>query len=140
LIRKQQPPAVSQIKKTEVPDEGLRFSFRYFCNDEELCPKNGFSKNYTQKLAERLKELSAWTVARFTGETLPEVKNHRINWPDTSRATGFRSLPAQVRDGEAWQFSITRNEHGRVHGLLIGHTFYVVWLDVEHKLYPKPDG
>ena len=135
MIKKFAPPTRGGIKKTEV-DEQLRFSFSYFTNDDELCPKV-FTANYTQKLAERLKELSTWTLKRFTERPVPAVRNHRITWSDTSRPAGFTHLPQQVRDAEAWQFSITVNEHGRVHGLLIGATFYVIWLDCDHRLYPQ---
>jgi hypothetical protein len=135
LIKKTTPPVGDGIKKTEV-EEPLRFSFRYFTNDADLCPKS-YIDNYAQKLAERLKELSNWTLKRFTSDFQQEVKNHRINWAQTSRKDGFGNiLPPQVRDSEPWQFSVTRNEHGRVHGFLIGNTFYIVWLDCNHRLYP----
>jgi hypothetical protein len=41
-----------------------------------------------------------------------------------------------MREEEAWQFEITANEHGRVHGLLQDDTFFVVWIDPTHALYP----
>ena len=34
-----------------------------------------------------------------------------------------------------WQFALSANEHGRVHGFLIQNRFYIVWLDPEHELY-----
>jgi hypothetical protein len=37
---------------------------------------------------------------------------------------------------EGWQFCLTANEHGRVHGIIIDDTFYVIWLDHDHQLYP----
>jgi hypothetical protein len=36
---------------------------------------------------------------------------------------------------EPWQFSASTNEHGRVHGFIIGNTFFIRWFDPEHKLY-----
>jgi len=45
------------------------------------------------------------------------------------------SLNQQLRDSEPWQFEITKTAHGRVHGLLIDDTFYVVWIDPQHLLY-----
>jgi len=35
-----------------------------------------------------------------------------------------------------YQFSLSSNEHGRVHGFLIDEVFYIVWLDPDHQLYP----
>jgi hypothetical protein len=134
LILKNQPATGSSIRKTEAPDQVLRFSFKYFANDTEVCPKK-FPEQYMQKLAERLKELSTWTVDKFTSHYMEEVRNHKIEWAQTSKRTGFAHLPSPLKDLEAWQFSVTRNAHGRVHGIILGQTFYIVWLDVGHKLY-----
>jgi hypothetical protein len=135
-MKKTSLKASDGIRKTEVGGELLRFSFCYFNNDAALCPKI-FGEHYTQKLMERLKELSRWTLKRFTETRSPAVRNHFIAWSETSRPTGFAHLPQQLREGPAWQFSISANEYGRVHGLLVGATFYVVWLDYHHQLYPK---
>jgi hypothetical protein len=124
------------IRKTEVGCELLRFSFSHFSNDAQLCPRV-FTEHYTQKLMERLKELSRWTLKRFTETRSMAVRNHSITWPETSRPDGFAHLPQQLREDPAWQFSISANEYGRVHGLLVGAIFYVVWLDFHHQLYPK---
>jgi hypothetical protein len=125
MIKKVVPQAGDGIKKTEV-NEQLRFSFEYFTHDDELSPQV-FAEAYLPKLLERLKGLSSWTLKQFT----------RTTWSATSRPNGFTHLPEQIREGNAWQFSISANEHGRVHGLLVGSTFYVVWLDCNHNLYPQ---
>ena len=39
-------------------------------------------------------------------------------------------------DQHGWQFALSANEHGRVHGFLVADTFFVRWLDPEHNLYP----
>mgnify|MGYP001573162392 CR=1 FL=1 len=62
------------------------------------------------------------------------MKSHPITWEDTTEKDGFSYLNDQF-SGDDWQFEITRNEHGRVHGTLIDHVFYVVWLDPDHQLY-----
>jgi hypothetical protein len=36
---------------------------------------------------------------------------------------------------QPWQFEISSNEHGRVHGFFIGNVFNVVWFDPKHLLY-----
>ena len=137
MVRKPQlPPSSRQIQKTEVRGDPLTFSFKHFANDTELCP-SAHPDGYTQKLLERLKDLSGWTLGDFIEKRSKTVRNHRIAWPETSRPEGFMHLPLQVREGEAWQFSITANEYGRVHGLLIGSVFHVIWLDYNHRLYPN---
>jgi hypothetical protein len=135
MIKKVVPQMGDGIKKTEV-NEQLRFSFKYFTHDDELSPQV-FAEAYLPKLLERLKGLSSWTLKQFTGTTVKAIRNHSITWSETSRPNGFTHLPEQIREGNAWQFSISANEHGRVHGLLVGSTFYVVWLDCNHNLYPQ---
>lgn len=130
------PPPPGPIRKTDVRGERLAFSFRFFTDDEALCPRNR-PDDYTQTLMERLRDLSNWTVADFVEKRSKTVRNHPITWSETSRAAGFAHLPEQVRDEPAWQFSLSANEHGRVHGLLIGSLFHVVWLDCNHQLYPQ---
>lgn len=84
---------------------------------------------------ERLRDLSSWTVQEFVTKPHKAIRNHSIDWADTRRPDGFTNLNEQYRDYQPWQFSLSVNEHGRVHGLIIGDCFYVVWLDCNHKLY-----
>ena len=84
---------------------------------------------------ERLKALSRWKVSDFVNPQGRAIRNHPIDWSGTSKPEGF-GLPDQYDAYTPFQFSLTANEHGRVHGLLIDDTFHVVWLDHDHKLYP----
>ncbi len=100
-----------------------------------MCPP-GFSDGYTQTLMERLKDLSSWTVQRFTSEYNKTLRNHKHTWEKTARPEGYVHLNAAYRELEGWQFCLTANEHGRVHGVIIDDTFYVIWLDCNHRMYP----
>lgn len=124
------------IKKGHVPNPSLRFSFRLFdCTDAEVCPAT-FKEGYVQTLMERLKSLSTWTVNEFASGGSKALRNHPIKWEDTARPDGFK-LPDQYDGYTPFQFSLSVNEWGRVHGLLIDDTFHVVWLDQDHRVYPK---
>ena len=48
-----------------------------------------------------------------------------------------QDLNEELRATTAWQFQLSANEHGRVHGFFIGNIFYIIWLDQDHKLYPR---
>lgn len=123
-----------QIRK-EIVDAKLRFSFEFFDNsDPELCPAI-FRENYTHTLMQRFKDLSTWTVKAFTGPCHRSMRNHQHDWAKTSRPRGFQHLNEYFRAYPGWQFQLSSNEHGRVHGILMGDTFYVIWLDQDHKLY-----
>ena len=124
------------MRQVAADDALLRFSFRFFdVTDAEICPAN-FRDGYTQMLMARLNNLSSWTVRRFNERFDRTIRNHKIEWVETSRPKGFVQLNEQFRAYPAWQFSLTANEHGRVHGLMIDDTFHVVWLDHNHILYP----
>lgn len=75
------------------------------------------------------------TVQEFRTNKSKSVRIHQIDFADTSEKDGFTTLNEQLRDQEAWQFQLTANEHGRVHGILNGATFFVVWIDPGHQLY-----
>ena len=127
------------IQKGPIVDEELRFSFKYYDDsDSELCPPL-FHENYTQVLMRRLKNLSSMKMKEFTTQFSSRgsaLRIHKHDWSETSRPQGFLHLPKHLAGSEGWQFQLTANEHGRVHGIIIGHTFYVIWLDKDHKLYP----
>lgn len=134
-MRKGSAAVQSAIKKT-APDPELRFSFRFFDHsDDEVCPPR-FNEGYTRTLMQRLRDLSSWKVKDFTGRTDKAVRNHQHDWGKTSRPDGFAALNGAYKDYPGWQFCLTANAHGRVHGIMIDDTFYVIWLDQDHRLYP----
>lgn len=135
-IKKTPVREAGKIPKTEIPDKELRFSFKYFDpSDAEMCPAV-FQNGYTQTLMERLKALSGWKAKEFVTKPCKSMRNHKHDWSKTSRPKGFAHLPSFLQDYPGWQFQLTANEHGRVHGLLIDEVFYLVWLDKDHRLYP----
>ena len=84
----------------------------------------------------RLCALSAWMVQDFERSRDSTLRNHKINWPQTSRPFGFKHLNEDYRVYPGWQFSISANKYGRVHGIIVDDTFHVIWLDQNHALYP----
>jgi hypothetical protein len=136
VIKKVKPQVVSEIKKSAPVDPELRFSFKFFDHmDPEMCPAM-FGDGYTQTLMQRLRDLSTWTVRKFTGAPDKTLRNHTHDWTKTARPDGFSRLNAHFKAYEGWQFCLTSNAHGRVHGIIIDDTFHVIWLDQDHSLYP----
>ena len=135
MKKKPIPKTKSPLKKTKVPELPLVFSFKYFDNsDNKMCPYN-FQKNYTQSLMQRLNTLSSWTVQEFTARQDKNLRNHSHDWSKTTRPKGFAHLNEHLQNYKGWQFQISSNKHGRVHGFIIDNIFYVVWLDQDHQLY-----
>jgi hypothetical protein len=88
-----------------------------------------------------LHRYSTWPEEDFVNENNNEHR-HRIWFPQTSEPEGFAGAPGidpdQLGFLEPWQFSICRESDWRVHGFIVDGTFYVVWLDPNHALYPRP--
>lgn len=138
-VQKQPIPAVagSVHKQRQIPDDLLRFSFRYFSFSAKFCPpEDAAALRYINVFMERLRSVSDLRVSEFRSSAGKALRAHRHDWACTSEAEGYAHLNEQLRQCEPWQFCLTANEHGRVHGILIDSVFYVVWLDPHHRLYP----
>lgn len=135
-IKKNPPQKSGSIRKSTAKDPAILFSFEFFDHDDdEVCPSR-FVEEYTQALTRRLRVLCQWTVHHFQNKYEKNIKNHIIEWRKTSRSMGFSRIPTEHKDAIAWQFAVAEHTHGRVHGFFIGNTFYIVWLDCNHLLYP----
>ena len=79
-MKKSRPEISSKIRKQPAPDVEIRFSFKFFDRlDEDMCPGE-FPLTYTQSLMQRLRDLSSWTVKRFTTQQDKSVRNHSHDW------------------------------------------------------------
>ena len=123
-------------KDKQLPDDLLRFSFRHFQTTAKWClPGSDEKPNYTEKLLERLRDVSSLSVSEFRTARNRVLRAHLHVWEGTTEPNGYAHLSEQLRQCEPWQFALSVNEHGRIHGILIDEVFYVVWLDHDHKMY-----
>jgi hypothetical protein len=135
------PRAKVPQEKTRIPhvsqpkDLPIKFSFKYIDLFHTTFRVEDCGKNYLEKFLVRLRDLCGISIQEFRSNKSSAIRAHRIDWEDTSEKEGFRYLNDQLKLEEAWQFEISKSEHGRVHGILLEETFYVVWLDPLHNLY-----
>lgn len=123
--------------RRSLPDNLLRFSFRHFAQDGAFgAAQANAPVEYLSTLLERLKAVSDLTVSEFRSNRDKALRAHTHDWSRTSRPKGYEHLTQQLQECEPWQFCLSANEHGRVHGILIDEVFYIVWLDPTHALYP----
>lgn len=111
----------------------LCFSFKHLDLDSFLPKKS--ADNYLNAFLERLKAISGFEINRFKTEKGKHLRAHKITWSETTKKNGFSHLNEQLQQCEPWQFQISANEHGRVHGFILNDIFYIVWLDPNHELY-----
>lgn len=119
-----------------IPDDLLRFSFRLLQSTRKFGQEHATdASTYSQQLLRRLQAVSTLRVAEFRAGKDKSLRAHRHQWHTTTERLGFKHLTEEWDDHEAWQFQLSANKHGRVHGILVDEVFYVVWLDPEHRLY-----
>jgi hypothetical protein len=117
--------------------ESLRFSFRYLDTTNPQFDVRTRGAEYFRLLLARLRELSALHVTEFRSIRSSMLRIHRIQFGDRGVSMSGFGIPGKAEfDRKAWQFALSANEHGRVHGFLVGNTFYIRWLDPDHNLYP----
>ena len=127
-------PYVNMHRLSKIPDDLIRFSFKYISfSDKYPLKKNDY--NYFESLFNRLQSVSHMTTIEFRSNKDKGLRAHKHNWPDTSDPGGYTHLNDTLKQAESWQFQLSANAHGRVHGILVDDTFYVIWLDPDHNLY-----
>jgi hypothetical protein len=126
-----------KIQKTNLKplQQGITFSFKYFQDNHRKFSCNSKEAAYWLTLLERLKALSSLTAQELRGNRSSSLRCHPIRWADTSE-NGFGLPNEEQLVDTPYQFSLSSNEHGRVHGFFIDQVFYVIWLDPNHQLYP----
>ena len=129
-------PKQGDIVERKQKNEEVIFSFKYL--DLFSNPKFGVAgcgESYLEKILLRLKDVSSIRYDDFVGSRSSSLRTHEITWSDTTEPNGFTCLNAELREKTAFQFEISANEYGRVHGFLHNRVFYIVWLDPHHRLY-----
>lgn len=126
----------SGIRPTKLkPPQGISFSFKYYQDGHSKFSCTTKDGIYWLTLLARLKDLSSLGVQELLMNRSPSLRCHPIKWEDTSES-GFGLPNEEQLVDTPYQFSLSSNKHGRVHGFFIDEVFYIVWLDPDHKLYP----
>lgn len=115
----------------------INFSFKYLDTDNEKFPCSSTETNYHIQILKRIKNVCSWQKQEFIQNSSKALRIHPIKWEETSERDGFK-IPGEDQIVDTpYQFSVSGNEHGRVHGFFIQNTFFVVWFDKSHMLYPE---
>lgn len=114
----------------------LTFSFKYLELNSTKFHFDGCEITHFVKAFERLQNVSARTKGEMIQDRSDALRSHEIKWNETTEPNGFAHLNEQLKSCTPWQFSISSNKYGRVHGFWIDSVFFIVWFDFLHKLYP----
>lgn len=113
--------------------KNINFSFKYLLEDKDFHLDHG-DVAYFRTAIRRFKGMCGMTKSELTSNRSSALRCHPINWLDTSRSS-FGIPNEQDLCDEAYQFSISSNENGRVIGFFTGDDFNIVWFDKDHLLY-----
>lgn len=135
----QENQAIKAAKEAAQKNAGefLNFSFKYLDTSHSKFPCFHDEHEAYSNFVRRLRDLSGLKKIEVMANRSKSLRMHPIEWHKSSEKSGF-GIPAEEQIVDTpYQFSLTANEHGRFHGFFITNTFYVVWLDKDHKLYPR---
>jgi hypothetical protein len=120
------------------PPRHIVFSFKYLTTANPKFTLDRAGEGYFETFIKRLKHVCALTATECRISHSGVLRSHPIRFANTSEPSGFgfTAMPEQLKEGEPFQFALTSNEHGRVHGILVDNLFYLVWVDPDHLLYP----
>nr|WP_216670108.1 hypothetical protein [Microcoleus asticus] len=113
----------------------MGFSFKYLQTQNEKFSIRDRPPNYFTAFLERVRDLSTLTAQEVKMNRSQSLRCHPIKWRDTTEPNGFGIPNEKELVTIPYQFSLSTNEHGRVHGFFIEDVFYIVWLDPNHNLY-----
>lgn len=131
-------PAISEAKKLaeKKATELINFSLKYLDNNSEKFLYTSHTGDYFCEVLDRIKNLSSLTKQELLSNRSSTLRTHPIDWKKTSMPKGFGFPKHEEIVDVPYQFAVSGNEHGRIHGFFISNTFYIVWLDKDHSLYP----
>ena len=123
----------AQVEKSQA--ELVNFSFKYLKEKEDKFIYSAHNGNYFITLKDRLKAISQLRILELVLNPSTALRCHAIDFAATSETCFGIPRESEVVQ-KPLQFSLSANEDGRVHGFMIKNTFYIVWLDKLHELYP----
>ncbi len=115
-------------------DDFIKFSYKYANLSHEVFHLTGRDASYFIHLIQRLHDLCKYRVSELKSTKDSTLRFHFIDWKDTTQ-TSFGLPNEEQLVEQPYQFSLSANKHGRIHGFFIDTVFYIVWFDPEHNLY-----
>lgn len=120
---------IQQDKHLRRGKKGVSFSFEAL-EFNEYFNLNGTCQNWTYDLMQMLKDVSTHTVDDLRQNKFKTFRVHNhIN------ANPPCDIPQGIELKDFYQIRISKSKGG-IHGVFYEDTFYVIWLDPLHNMYP----
>ncbi|MFB2921793.1 MULTISPECIES: hypothetical protein [Aerosakkonema] len=142
----------------QISNEKLRISFKFVDWESEEFFLHGLNKKYYELLFDAFNDIQNSTADDIKQQTHPRLMPKFINWKGDSTITRS-AFPDKIKDSLRPQCGNDENElqkqyeemtrdsfelrvakgYGRIHGFIFDNTFYIVWFDPAHNLFPGRD-
>ncbi|MBU0580865.1 MAG: hypothetical protein KKA19_06780 [Candidatus Margulisbacteria bacterium] len=125
-----------RVDEPKLPkNKNIKFSFEFYDTGESKYCISKWKEHQILETLKRLKDINQKTFYEMStgGRT---YHFHPVCWESTVEKKGFSNL--KVNQLEAFQFGLlgVNGQKARVFGGYADNTFYIVWFDLEHKIWP----
>jgi len=127
---------LKHVPESDLPSKRIKFSFRYYDVTSDRYCLSCWPRQEIRKTLGRLREIGEKTYSEMCADG--EVLHfHEVDWQQTTETRGFPDHDAGTMP--PFQFALLGVNHqkARVFGALSGDTFYIVWFDKDHRVYPR---
>lgn len=126
-----------QIPTPSLPEEknNINFSFRYYDTTNNSYCISTWDEEKIAKTLGRLQDISNKTYNELNrGSNVYHF--HPVDWAQTIKQGGFPD--SRANNLEPFQFALLgiNGKKARVYGALSQNTFYIVWFDINHEIWP----
>lgn len=123
-------------KPSSLPvNEKIKFSFEYYDKSSNDYCLSCWGQEYVRSALLRLQEVCTKSFNDLNRER--KVYHFReVVWEKTIKKTGFPD--SKVNQLSAFHFALLgiNNQKARVYGAFSAGTFYIVWFDLNHEIWP----
>lgn len=124
------------IPEPKPPEEQINFSFRYYDTRNNKYCISCWEKHLIAKALNALKDISNKTYGEIN-HSRTTYHFYPVRWEQTIEKSGFPCRGAN--ELEAFHFALVgvNGQLARVYGSLYKNTFYIIWFDLNHIIWPS---
>lgn len=134
--RRQGRSLLDSIPVPKLEDQKIKFSFEFYDSGDKYCISS-WSQTQIKRALECLKDISS---KNFTDLQRSSRVYHfgEVDWSKTTEKSGFPDQ--KIKQLQAFHFALlgVNGQKTRVYGGYAKGTFYIVWFDLNHEIWPVP--
>ncbi|MDP3992689.1 MAG: hypothetical protein Q8Q05_00500 [bacterium] len=130
-------PKNRAVRVAEVPkDQKFNFSFQYYDMSSDKYCLSKWTSQQIRKCLDRLKDVSNKTFNELSASG-NIYHFHQVVWERTTEKNGFPRCGVELFDPFQLALIGVNGQLARVYGAYSQGTFYIVWFDLNHGIWPS---